>query len=124
MNLWPQYYILVGRTPVAIDREWWALACEKRYVVARSSDTDPWKVARDKITNTCTVSTVFLGLNHSFDDREPILFETLVFGGPLDGDMKRYATYDQAERGHAKVVAEVRIACAKVDAIAKQAGAG
>jgi hypothetical protein len=28
------------------------------------------------------------------------LFETMVFGGPLNGEMDRYATWDEAEAGH------------------------
>jgi hypothetical protein len=38
-------------------------------------------------------------------DGKPVLFETLVFGGPLDGDMWRYCTWTEAEAGHASVVA-------------------
>jgi hypothetical protein len=45
-------------------------------------------VARVRI-GQAEVSTVFLGLNHGFMDREglPILWETMVFGGPLDEAM-------------------------------------
>jgi hypothetical protein len=31
-----------------------------------------------------------------------------VFGGPRDGLMDRYATWDQAENGHDDIVAEVK----------------
>jgi hypothetical protein len=34
------------------------------------------------------VSTVFLSLNHAFHDGPPLLYETLVFGGELDGEME------------------------------------
>lgn len=47
------------------------------------------------------VSTAFLGL----DDQ---LFQTAVFGGPLDGTIVLYATYDAATAGHQQVVARVR----------------
>lgn len=51
------------------------------------------------------VSTVFLGLDHSFGDSGgPVLFETLVFGGRLDGEMERYMTWDEAEAGHKLMV--------------------
>lgn len=51
------------------------------------------------------VSTVFLGLDHSFsEDAEPLLFETLVFDGEFDGDMERYSTWDEAVKGHADMV--------------------
>jgi len=36
------------------------------------------------------VSTVFLGLDYNFGDTgPPILFETMVFGGPLNGEQER-----------------------------------
>lgn len=49
------------------------------------------------------VSTGFLGLDHRFagDDGPPLLFETIVFGGKLDGGMERYPTWADAEAGHA-----------------------
>lgn len=40
----------------------------------------------------------------------PILFETMVFGGPLNEEQVRYVTWDEAERGHAEMVARVRAA--------------
>lgn len=51
-----------------------------------------------------TVSTVFLGLDHSFGGPTPILFETMVFGGPRDGESERYATRDEAIAGHWRIV--------------------
>ena len=46
------------------------------------------------------ISTVFLGLDHSFGIGEPKLFETAVFGGLLDGERIRTATWQEAERMH------------------------
>ena len=54
------------------------------------------------------MSTVFLGLDHNFGGGTPILWETLVFGGPLDGEMSRYETRLQAMQGHEAMVARVR----------------
>ena len=55
------------------------------------------------------VSTVFLGLDHRFGaSGPPILFETMVFGGALDQDEKRYCTWDEAALGHLAMVARVR----------------
>lgn len=53
------------------------------------------------------VSTVFLGLDHSFCGGPPLLFETLVFEGPHDGDMERYVTWDEAIKGHEAMVKRV-----------------
>ena len=57
---------------------------------------------RDTVAGS-VVSTVFLGLDHGHN-AVPILFETLVFGGQLDGNGERYSTYDEAVAGHAKWV--------------------
>lgn len=46
------------------------------------------------------VSTVFLGIDHSFGDGPPLLFETMIFGGEHDGDQWRYSTWEEAEKGH------------------------
>jgi len=45
------------------------------------------------------VSTVFLGLDHSFEG-SPVLFETLVSGGNLDEEMDRYHSWEEAVKGH------------------------
>jgi hypothetical protein len=54
----------------------------------------------DETVGDVRISTVFLGLDHGFGARRPILFETMVFGGPLDQECERYATWDEAEEGH------------------------
>lgn len=47
------------------------------------------------------VSTVFLGLDHNFSSSgPPLLFETRIEGGPLDGEQERYATWSEATAGH------------------------
>ncbi len=51
------------------------------------------------------VSTVFLGLNHRFDEGPPLIFETMIFGGDHDETMWRYSTWEEAEAGHERVVA-------------------
>jgi len=53
------------------------------------------------------VSTIFRGLVHGLDDTEPVLWETMVFGGKLDGLCERYASRADALTGHAAVVAKV-----------------
>lgn len=47
-----------------------------------------------------TISTIFLGLDHRFGEGPPILFETMVFGGPLDQSQDRCATWEGAEKMH------------------------
>lgn len=47
-----------------------------------------------------TVSTVWIGLDHSFGDGPPLIFETMIFGGDHDQDQWRYSTREEAETGH------------------------
>lgn len=55
------------------------------------------------------ISTIFLTLDHSFGTGgEPILFETMIFGGEYDQEMWRYTTEDKARQGHELAVALVR----------------
>jgi hypothetical protein len=69
------------------------------------------------------VSTVFLGLDHSYSEEgPPILFETMVFNGPLHDEMERYATYDEAEAGHAIMIERVRVELEKQLMGAMEAG--
>ena len=59
------------------------------------------------------VSTVWLGLNHSFEPGPPLIFETMVFAAGPDGEVvnwseeyvNRYATRAEAEAGHRRAVA-------------------
>ena len=63
-------YILIGHEPVKAGfDEWlrWFATADRRV-----DFTD---------YNTVTVSTVFLGVDHSFGDGSPMLFETMIFGG-------------------------------------------
>lgn len=66
-------------------------------------------VTRTMFPNGVVVSTVFLGTDHQWSASGPRhIFETLVFGGPHDQAMARYATWAQAEAGHAAMVQRVR----------------
>jgi hypothetical protein len=81
-----RYYILGadGRTPVkATLREWgeWFQGDPQRRILSRSKIPGGY------------VSTVFLGLDHGWDGGPPVLWETLVFGGPEDGFMDRYRSW-------------------------------
>lgn len=61
-------------------------------------------VGRDKLANSVLVSTVFLGIDHSFHGGSPIIFETMIFGGEHDEMQDRYATVEAAREGHADAV--------------------
>lgn len=66
------------------------------------------KVVEQTQTDNGFVSTVWLGLSHQFGDGPPLIFETLVFEGTMDGEMDRYSTEEQARAGHAEMVARVK----------------
>ena len=70
-------------------------------------DNDTRRVARDTV-GKADVSTVFLGVDHSFGGEKPLWFETMIFGGQYDEWQRRYTTWDEALAGHKKIVADLR----------------
>jgi len=64
-------------------------------------------IAQDQIGEV-RVSTVFLGLDHQHGKGPPLLYETMIFGGPHDEYQRRYTTRQQALEGHASAVQLVR----------------
>lgn len=91
-----EYYVLKDRSPVRVDDvQAWALEFDGASRV----------VAKDtKMGGDVSVSTVFLGIDQSFGDGPPLLFETMIFGGEHDGYQDRYSTWADAEAGHAKAL--------------------
>lgn len=88
-------YILDGKTPIEEpDLLTWGAWFEGR---------DNRRVAATKWRDVW-ISTVFLGLDHSFTGGTPILFETMIFGGPADQHQWRCATWAEAEAQHAHAV--------------------
>ena len=76
------------------------------------SDPNYKVVAVGRITGPeidIAISTVWLGLDHNWGDGPPLIFETLIFGGTLDGAMWRYPTEQAALEGHAEAVAIVQL---------------
>lgn len=65
-------------------------------------------VARTQIGDVL-VSTVFLGSDYNFGGEGlPLPFETMVFGGPLDEEQRRWHRRTEAEAGHKATVERVR----------------
>lgn len=55
--------------------------------------------------HVAAVSTVWLGLDHSWlEQGPPLIFETMIFGGLLADTQWRYSTEEQALEGHRKAV--------------------
>ncbi len=99
-------YILDGKTPVPVTD---ALVWGQWYETAD-------RIVKSDMIQGVHVSTVFLGLDRGYawmtghPGYKPLLFETMVFGGLLDGHQQRYSTWVGAEYGHQKVVEKVRAA--------------
>ena len=85
-----------GKTPIAADLMTWATWL---------ASNNKRQLKRETVADGVDVSTVFLGLDHSFGHGAPLLWETMIFGGPHDGEQWRYSTYDEAVVGHASAVA-------------------
>jgi hypothetical protein len=102
----PQFTILDpeignGHVPIPVECEVWS------EWISRTMPQDR-RVGGDMI-GTIYLSTVFLGLDHSFVDGPPMYFETMAFdkaderpwAGLEEGDFfERYATWEAAELGH------------------------
>jgi len=93
-----QFYILKNKKPAAVDMLTWCAWMEK------NRDTPIITVGLNNIDNV-NISTVFLGVDHNFSGHgAPLLFETMIFGGELNEECERYATWEEAERGHKRMV--------------------
>jgi hypothetical protein len=97
----PRYYALNGRPMTMME---WARAVEHYRHIGLDYVRLRGRVYR--------VSTVWLGLDHSFwPGHGPLIFETMVFddrGMPAFDLMDRYSTLAQAERGHRAFVRRVK----------------
>lgn len=102
------YYLLEGKVPKKVTLTEWVNG--NRY---RDDADDSWRVARTEIGDI-TISTVFLGLDHNHDGPPPLVFETMVFGGPMNDWCERYSTWEEAEKGHQEVVDKVNQTLASV----------
>lgn len=108
-----KHYILDGQTPKIVDLLTWARWFE-----------DHRKIFLTTVDDKTAVSTVFLGIDHDFNRAgPPLLFETMILGGPLDGRQWRCAFYKEAERQHASAVDEAQKAAKQISTLANNAGA-
>lgn len=61
-------------------------------------------VGRTDLSNGIRISTVFLGLDHSFNEGPPVLWETMIFGAKGDEYQERYTSREAAILGHAEAL--------------------
>ena len=62
------------------------------------------RIVAQTVIGDVTVSTVFLGADHSFRGGPPVLWETMIFGGEHDEYQQRYHTRAKAIAGHTDAV--------------------
>ncbi len=83
--------------------------------VSGTNDVDSWSkhlegkgrfIKQETINKSIWISTVFLGIDHSWGNGPPILFETMVFKDPCMDSVtqERYYTYEEAIEGHNRIV--------------------
>ena len=87
--------------------------CTRRHLAqlfawAQWFETAERHVAKDVVTlkhgGIFKVSTVFLGLDHAWFATAPVLWETMIFGGPLDQFCERYRSVREARAGHRRAL--------------------
>lgn len=92
-----KHYILKDGEPIAVPLMEWA----QWYAVADR------RVAETMVGDV-RVSTEFLSFDYNFNGGNPILFETMIFGGEHDEYQENYSTREEAMRGHERAVAIVK----------------
>lgn len=90
---------------------WYKLDKENNPVPCEAIEFSEWEkdnmnqrvLKQDHIDNVL-VSTVFLGLDHGFGSKAPVLWETMIFGGQHDSYTERYDSYEEACLGHQRAI--------------------
>jgi hypothetical protein len=101
MEIMLNYYKLEGQTPVAVESfmEWslWIMSASTTVMINELKDS--------------IISTRFVGIDlnpgSSNSNSQPMVFETLVMGGALDGKKNFYPAWDEAIQGHLKICTQV-----------------
>jgi hypothetical protein len=91
------YYVLDGKGKPVVEND--SLKFHLWYKDSEFQRTIIWQEFDDVV-----ISTIFLGINHQFGCGPPLLYETMVFGGRLDGTQQRYETELEAVEGHTALV--------------------
>lgn len=66
-----------------------------------------WRVAFTEI-NGVKISTIFLGIDHNLSGNgPPLLWETCIFGGKFNNEVKRYSSLKYAIDGHSILAGKI-----------------
>lgn len=84
-----------------LDENGEPIPCYDLTTWANAFEKDTRRILKQtEISKDIRVSTVFLGMDHSFSKGPPLLWETMIFGGKHDSWQNRYATKLEALIGH------------------------
>lgn len=87
-----------------LDEKGNPIPCEDLMEWARWMEKVDRRVGSDIFTGKSgeeiRISTVFLGLDHSFSYGPPMLYETMIFGGDHNDYQERYFLKEEAIAGH------------------------
>ena len=98
------YYDPMGE-PISFAE--WGRMYELR--IREEMSDDCWWRRRTEIDDEVHVSTVWLGLDHSFGfGGPPLIWETMIFGGPFNDYQWRYPSRPTALDDHERIVRALR----------------
>jgi hypothetical protein len=90
---------------------WYILTTDNKPIAVSVTKASEWmennpekKAVKQDHIDDIFVSTVFLGLDHSWDNQGLILWETMIFGGINDQYQERYNSYEDALEGHQRAI--------------------
>ena len=66
-------------------------------------DDPEYRIIAQTSNDDVMVSTVLTMIDYGFGRGPPLIFETMIFGGPHDQQQWRYHTKEQALEGHQEV---------------------
>lgn len=87
----------------------WYILKYKKPILATSDEYTKWykknpkqRIIKQEIVNNHKISTVFLGLDHRYNEDVSILWETMIFGKNYEDYQERYSSHKDAVIGHKK----------------------
>ena len=89
----------MGNDKYILDEKGEPVVCNDLLEWAKWFEDNKKTVAHTNVGES-RVSTVFLGLDHSFGEGPPLIYETMIFGGEHDQYQERYSTKNEAITGH------------------------
>lgn len=102
-----EHYILnEDKEPVRVNPDTWAEWFSKNDRSVKKTDLNV--VIDGKVIREVQVSTVFIGISIKVPS-DKSLFETMVFGGPLDQTKIESSTWDKAVKTHEEMCEVVEI---------------